>query len=1482
MKKFDELIKMEEKDACGIGFIAEMSGKPSRRVIELALKSLKRMRHRGASGADKNMSDGIGVLLEIPQQYFRQVLKEDFQIYIHPDKPLGIAMVFTVKGEEKLVEEIITNTAKRNKIDFVCLRNVPVNLSVLSENGKEICPVIQQFFFTQSDDSKYDFETQLYLLRKGIEKQFLLENMNTFICSLSSRTMVYKGMMKADQLSHFYQDLNDVDFVSRLVIFHERFSTNTISSWSMAQPFRMIGHNGEINTIKANRLWMQAREENMESSFWGKYIDELKPIVSQTGSDSYSFDNILEFLTKSGKNVIQAIMMLIPEPYEQADDMEIDLKNFYVFNENIIEPWDGPAALVFTDGKIVGAKLDRNGLRPLRYSITKDGLIIMASEAGVVDIEPTNVLMHHHMSSGEVFAMHLDGRGILKRDEIISTATEEGKYTKLIEEGLIELTRGTIEEEFSEFALPENGFDRRLRIAFGFDKEDFEKIIEPMSKSSKEPIGSMGDDTPLAVISNKNRKIYDYFKQYFAQVTNPPIDPIREKFVMNTYRYIGNERDLLSDSNSFRGSVRIESPILSPREMRILKEKYDWFPHKVINCNAHVTQSFKDKIDEIQNECEAAVLQGTRIIFLSNEGLNENFIPIPMLLVVSAVHQHLIKKKLRNRTALLCFSGDVIEDHHVACLVAFGASAVYPYMAYELIRENFEDDWILRMHNYRSALEKGLLKIMAKMGISTISSYHGSMLFHAVGISEEVIREYFPSVKSLLGGLTLEKIKELVLINTQNAFNNLEELQEIGRFRFRKDGEYHGFSPEVFKSIHKLAERKVERFNNENSVPIYIRDFLDIKKQSTIDDENVEPIEDILKRFGLGAISFGAVSEDVHRTLARAASILNIRSNTGEGGEQQDRYSISNPDKSENCYTKQIASGRFGVTTAYLSSAREIQIKIAQGAKPGEGGQLPGEKVTLEIANYRFTTPGVQLISPPPHHDIYSIEDIAELIYDLKQVNPRAKICVKLVSQYGVGIVASGVVKAGADVILISGNDGGTGASPLGSIKHTGLPWEIGLTEVHRTLCENGLRNHVILRVDGGLKSARDIIIAALLGAEEYDFGTAALISLGCVMARQCHLNTCPVGIATQDKELRKRFKGKPENLVNFIKSIAQGIREILADSGFFTLQSIIGRTDLLILNQKFEKEIKEKNISLEYFLNNSEHKKYNLDSDIKIKKIDHTRHIDEDVIEEVRQAIMTHGRVIVNRKINNTDRAVGTRLSGLIAFLYGDGTFKGNIQYRTEGAAGQSLGAFLVENVEIRHCGVANDYVGKGMNGGLISIRFPKEIRKTLEGNTLIGNVALYGATGGEMFVAGKAGERFAVRNSGAAAVVEGVGNHCCEYMTRGVVIILGSFGKNLGAGMTGGFVFVYNQFQNIQNFINKDYVRISSLLDSDYDLILRTLENHKFHTASPKAEQILYNWENEKMNFIKIEPTVIDSIDFNKIYEAQYENRWQGVKSV
>ncbi len=1467
-------------DACGIGFITEQSGKPSRRVVELSIKALIRMQHRGGIGADQLTGDGSGILTDIPKNYFRDVIKSEFKVKIHSRSAFGIGMIFTTKYENELIHKLFKKNLKNSNVKLLGIRKVPVNKNVLGDAARKSCPLILQYFFTGKNSSSLTFEEQLYLIGKKVENVLYAEKRKTFICSISSKTIVYKGLMVAHQLAHFYTDLSEELYCAKVALFHERFSTNTISTWSMAQPFKMVAHNGEINTIKGNRLWMQTRESTLESNKWKSDFKHFKPIIKLPGSDSFSLDNTLEFLRRNGRNLFQSIMMLIPEPYQKSPSMPKVLKDFYIYNENLIEPWDGPAALVFTDGDVVGAKLDRNGLRPLRYSITKDGLIVMASEAGVVDIEPEDLVRHRHMESGEILGVALDGSGILDNNSVKSNVAESTNHTSLLKDNMVYLKPSKPHEEFNELTPSQNSIKHSNRILFDINTEDFQRFLIPMATNASEPIGSMGDDTPPAILSKQTRKLYDYFKQSFAQVTNPAIDPYRERHVMSLNSYLGCEDNLLSTSPQFQGAIRINSPILSFRDMQLLKEGKSWFPWKEVECHLGKSESLSKRLNIIKTECAKAVKNGNKLIILSDDKLDDSLIPIPMLLVVSTVHQFLIEEKLRSKVSLICCTGDVIEDHHIACLIGFGASAVYPYLAYDLIREHFyKENWNEYLNNYRSALEKGLLKIMAKMGISTISSYHGSMLFHGIGLSQKLLDTYFPSIKCLTGGLSLTQIQTQLRHKFEKSQKwNGDKLPEIGKFRFRKSGEVHGFSPTKFKTIQKLANGDpVEKHKLES--PIFPRDLFAIRQSKNKSPmEQIEPVENILKRFGISAMSFGAISDATHRALAKGAFLVGARSNTGEGGESSDRYNLTSHDQSENSTIKQLASGRFGVNTEYLVSAKELQIKIAQGAKPGEGGQLPGHKVTLEIANARSTTPGVPLISPPPHHDIYSIEDIAQLIYDLKQINPRAKVSVKLVSQPGIGLVASGVVKAGADIILISGNDGGTGATPLGSMKHTGLPWEHGLAEVHQTLVHNELRKQVILRIDGGIKGSRDIIVGALLGAEEFDFGTSALIALGCIMARQCHQNTCPVGIATQDPQLHKRFKGTPKKLANYLTSIAEDVQYQLSQMGYYKLSSIIGRNDLLATRRKFKNYVDNLGLDLSNILLGKNGKSLAIHSSMKMVPSSPLikPHFDESVFEEVRLAIMTQGHAVVKKPIQNTDRAVGTRLSGEIMFLHGPGGFKGNIQYRVFGAAGQSLGAFLVDGVEIRLRGIANDYVGKGMSGGLITVRSPKLVRQKKGRHSIIGNVALYGATGGRLVVAGRVGERFAVRNSGAAAVVEGIGNHGCEYMTRGTVVNLGEIGRNFGAGMTGGVAYIYNNTKkNLEN-LNSDYVKTSALTTSDLNLVWRMIRSHKFHTGSPLADKILNEWEsNESQKFIKILPKAMENVNVETIYNQQVSMR-------
>ena len=1469
----------EFHDACGTGFIAEISGDPSRRVIDFALESLERLTHRGAQNADSKTGDGSGILTDIPGNFFRKIVTDELGYDLSPDKSFAVGMIFSTKGEKSMLTRIFKSKSKKYGFEYLGQREVPINKDTLGDFARKTCPLILQLFFRCPDNPRLQVESLLYLMRKSIEKKIARKGGASYICSLSSKTIVYKGLLSAHQLRRFYSDLENPEYIAKVAIFHERYSTNTISNWAMAQPFRFLAHNGEINTIKGNRLRMEAREGELKSDYWGDDLEDLKPIVSNKGSDSFTLDNVLEFLTHSGRDIFHSVMMLIPDYYAHSKNIEQSLKDFFIYHENLMEPWDGPAALVFTDGDFVGAKLDRNGLRPLRYTVTKDGLIIMASEAGVIEVETENLEYHRHMAAGEILSVDLNGGGILENNELKKSVTQNFPSRYLLSQNLKIIRREDSFDEFKLFELPSNGFDQRLRTVFAWEKEDLNRFLIPMAKSSREPIGSMGDDTPPAVLSSRTRRFYDYFKHTFAQVTNPPIDPIREKFVTSLYEYLGSEANLLSERPSFKGAIRIESPILSPHELSNIMKNHSWLPHKKIFSHLSIDGNIKNQLEDIKIQCEEAVRAGHKLIMLSDEKITSKKIPIPMALTVSAVHHHLISKKIRSKVSLLCLSGDIVEDHHVACLVALGASAVYPYMAYELIREEFSnDDWSKMMGNYRYALEKGLLKIMAKSGISTRASYHGSMLLHGFGMSQELLDNYFPFIKCQTGGINLGHIEATMRENHLQAFSTEStRLKESGRFHFRKNGEKHGYSPDVFKLIHKSSRGEPADNLDKPSQPIYIRDLLSFKGKNSVPLEQGEEVSQILRRFGAGGMSFGAISEEVHRTIARGFNMFSGRSNTGEGGEQPDRFAHSNPDKIESCYVKQISSGRFGVTPEYLAAANEIQIKISQGSKPGEGGQLPGHKVTMPIAVIRNSTPGVPLISPPPHHDIYSIEDIAQLIYDLKKVNPRAPVSVKLVSQPGVGLIASGVVKGGADIVLISGHDGGTGASPLGSIKHCGFPWEFGLAETHQVLTANGLRERMTLRVDGGLKNARDLMIAACLGAEEFDFGTTTLIALGCVMARQCHLNTCPVGIATQSESLRKKFKGKPDNLVIYFSTLAEEVRRLMTETGFYSIDDLVGRTDILELDQDFSKLIVERGINLDAIINplateglplKSKKKYYSPPS-----KSD--EHLDEAILSDSRQVIMTHGNLVINKRVRNTDRSIGTRLAGELSFLFGEKGFKGNIQLRLKGFAGQSFGAFLIDGLELRLNGAANDYVGKGMSGGLITIRFDRAIRESHPSQTIIGNVTLYGATGGKLLVAGKAGERFAVRNSGAVAVVEGTGSNCCEYMTRGTVLVLGAIGNNFGAGMSGGEAYVWIRDEVSFENLNTEFVRAASLQSGDERVVLKLLRDHRLHTGSLLAKSIIKNWDAEKTDFYKIIPLTMDIINFDEIYDQQVSKR-------
>ncbi len=1464
----------EHHDACGVGFIAEESGQASRRVVELGLKALNRLEHRGGKGFDQDTGDGAGILIDIPWSFFEDRIQSAGLKKVKSNETLALAVIFSRNISTALLDRALSKQSSAMGCRYLGLLQVPIKPEHLGSIARSNQPDILHAFFAMPPHEKYSAEQQTYLLRKKLENQAFKGEQDIYFCSFSTRTMVYKGLLSSYQLGQFYPDLRDPEFKTRMVIFHERFSTNTNPSWEMAQPFHGIAHNGEINTIRGNRLWMHARERQLKSDFWEKDFKTLRPIITPGLSDSATFDAVFSLLVQTGKDPNHVMMMMVPDPYSGFPQMDRALIDFYMYHENFLEPWDGPAALIYTDGETVGAKLDRNGLRPLRYTRTKSGLVIMASEAGVVDVDDDDLIVHHHMASGEIFSVSLSG-GVENNSQIKDRIAHQAKYGLLMEKNFLRLKRESDEIEFGDFAIPEDGFDQRIRRTHGWHQESVDRFTGPLSGVPLEPVGAMGDDTPPAFLSQKSRSFYDYFVQSFAQVTNPPIDPIRERLMMSLYHYIGSEENLLAAEPAFHGAIRITSPVLSPREVRWLMRKYRLFQHKIVSVLAPIDDGFESRLKEIQDECVRAVESGKRILFLSDEQVDETHVPIPMALVVSAVHHNLIRHKIRSDVSLICLAGDVFEDHHVSVLTTLGASAVYPYMAYELIRETLDEaDWVTGMTNYRFALEKGLLKSMAKMGISTFSSYQGSMLLHTVGLHSEFLETWMPSLKPNIGGDDLVAIQGRVRTRHNTSFEtDNSNLDDIGLFRVKRDGEVHGYSPAIAKQIRNRATHKPEK-ERKPRAPVYLRDLLELKTQSVRPGIKVESGDQITKRFGVAAMSFGALSDESHRVLTKGIALIGGRSNTGEGGETPDRYLLFKHNDHMNAHTKQVASGRFGVKADYLAAAQELQIKIAQGAKPGEGGQLPGQKVSVEIANARSSTPGIPLISPPPHHDIYSIEDLAQLIYDLKESNPRALISVKLASQPGIGIVACGVVKAGADIVVVSGGDGGTGASPLGSMKHTGMAWETGLAETHQALIANQLRSEVVLRVDGGLQEAKDILVAAALGAEEYDFGSVALMAIGCVMVRRCHENTCPVGIATQDPTLRKKFKGTPEQLASFFKLLAEDIRDQLSQMGLNSLEALIGRNDLLELKQKLDRGDDFPNVDFSSIL---EPKHYWIwkNQDAKPRFDRKFPSFDEKILESIHKELLTHGQAVIRDRVSNKDRAIGTRLAGEIAFLFGEGQFNGTLQYRLRGVAGQSLGAFLTHGIELRLKGLANDYVGKGMSGGLITIRMPRVIRFPGKEHTMIGNVALYGATGGTLFVAGRANERFAVRNSGASAVVEGVGNHACEYMTRGVVIVLGEIGFNFGSGMTGGTAYIFNLSEADRAHLNTDFVIEESLSESDEFTISRLLERHRFHTGSLKTSDILEDWEEQKQKFSKITPLVMQFLNSKELYDQQVSQR-------
>lgn len=1453
-----------EHDACGVGMLVNIQGGKSHELVDSALKLLENMKHRGAEGADNKTGDGAGILLQIPHEF---ILLQGIPV---PEKgKYGTGMFFFPKDEQKQADylNIIRTTLADKGLELMHVRQVPVDSSVLGKDALAVEPDIKQLFVTAQDGSEISEQT-LYIVRKEMER--LISDPEFYVVSLSAKTIIYKGMLSSTQVRTYFLDLEQPYFTSGMAVVHSRFSTNTFPRWSLAQPFRLLAHNGEINTIRGNRTWMEARESVLSSPTLGD-ITPLRPIVQPGMSDSASLDNVLEFLVRSGLSLPHAMAMLVPESFNDKNPISEELKAFYEYHSILMEPWDGPAALMFCDGRYAGGMLDRNGLRPARYLITKDGMMVVASEAGVIPVAPERVQEKGRLQPGKILLIDTESGQIHYDGELKAELAAAHPYRQWLSTNRIEL------DQLRSGRKAENKVDdlnRRLR-SFGYTREDIERTIAPMCSTGSEPTASMGNDTPLAVLSEQPQLLFNYFRQQFAQVTNPAIDPIREELVMSLTEYVGAiGQDILTPSGTHCKMVRLPHPILTNTQLDILCNiRYKGFQCtklQMVFDTTLGTDGLEQRLQELCHEAEEAIAGGANYIILSDRGVDEQHAAIPSLLALSAVHHHLIRVQKRLQTALIVESGEVREVMHAALLLGYGASAINPYMAFAVLddlvkRGEVQMNYETAEKNYIKAICKGLYKVMSKMGISTIRSYRGAKIFEAVGLSESVLKNYFGTEISTIGGAGLKEIAQDYLFFHDDGFCHTHEQEDllpyIGQFSYRKGGEQHAWNPETIASL-QLATRlgsykKFKEFThlaNEKEHPIFLRDFFSFKRNPISIDE-VEPVSEIVKHFVTGAMSFGAISKEAHEALALAMNKLGGRSNTGEGGEDSDRFHETYDGISLNSKTKQVASGRFGVTAEYLVNAEEIQIKVAQGAKPGEGGQLPGFKVNEVIAKTRHSIPGISLISPPPHHDIYSIEDLAQLIFDLKNINPQAKISVKLVAESGVGTIAAGVAKAKADLIVISGAEGGTGASPASSMRYAGISPEIGLSETQQTLVLNGLRGKVRLQTDGQIKTGRDIISMALLGAEEFAFGTTVLIVLGCVMMRKCHANTCPVGVATQDPKLRERFRGHYQYLVNYFEFLAQEVREYLAEMGFTRLEDIVGRTDLI--------EIKPRPEGSKAALVDFSRLLHRVDTDAAICHCTEQEHeidtvLDRRILADAQSAIDGQTPTELEYPIRNTDRSAGTMLSGAVCKQYGHaGLPDETIRVTFRGSAGQSFGAFLAHGIHFKLEGEANDYLGKGLSGGVISVYPDRKSDFAPEQNIIAGNTLLYGAISGEVYINGQAGERFAVRNSGAIAVVEGAGDHCCEYMTGGRVLVLGETGRNFAAGMSGGIAYVWNKKGNFDYFCNMEMVELSLLEHkSSVKEVKELLRKHYEHTGSPLAKDMLEHWEQYADQFIQVTP--------------------------
>lgn len=1443
--------------------IVDIHGNKSHELVDSALKVLENMKHRGAEGADNKTGDGAGVMLQIPHEF---ILLQGIPV---PEKgKYGTGLVFLPKDEKEqagmlsiMIEEI-----EREGLNLMHLRNVPVNSSVLGKDALATEPDIKQVFITGVTDAA-NIDRTLYIIRKRIERR--IRHKDFYIVSLSSKNIIYKGMLSSVQVREYFPDLTQPYFTSGLAVVHSRFSTNTFPTWSLAQPFRLLAHNGEINTIRGNRAWMEARESVLSTPALGD-VRDIRPIIQPDMSDSASLDNVLEFFVMSGLSLPHAMAMLVPESFNDKNPISEDLKAFYEYHSILMEPWDGPAALLFSDGRYAGGMLDRNGLRPARYLITRNDMMVVASEAGVISFEPGDIKEKGRLQPGKILLVDTQEGKIYYDGELKDSLASMRPYRQWLSANRIELDALRSGRKAPNSV---DDYERRLR-AFGYTREDVEQIIQPMSAKGSEPTASMGNDTPLAVLSDRPQLLFNYFRQQFAQVTNPPIDPIREELVMSLTEYIGAVgMNILLPDESHCKMVRLPHPVLTNTQLDILCNiRYKGFNTVKLPIVFEASRgkaALHAALNDLCKQAEASVDEGVNYIILSDRDVDDTHAAIPSLLAVSAVHHHLISVQKRVQTALIVESGEIREVMHAALLLGYGASAINPYMAFAVIddlvkRNEIQLNYETAEKNYIKAVCKGLYKIMSKMGISTIRSYRGAKIFESIGLGEELLRDYFGTTVSTVGGIGLEEIARDYTAFHDEGFRPADAsglLPHVGLFSYRKDGVKHAWNPVTISTL-QLATRlgsykKFKEFTSQvdgKESEIFLRDFFDFKR-NPIPIEEVEPVENIVRHFVTGAMSFGAISKEAHEALALAMNELGARSNTGEGGEDGSRFHDTVDGIALNSKTKQVASGRFGVTAEYLVNADEIQIKVAQGAKPGEGGQLPGFKVNEVIARTRHSIPGISLISPPPHHDIYSIEDLAQLIFDLKNVNPKAQISVKLVAESGVGTIAAGVAKAKADLIVISGAEGGTGASPASSMRYAGISPEIGLSETQQTLVLNGLRGQVRLQTDGQLKTGRDIISMALLGADEFGFGTTVLIVLGCVMMRKCHTNMCPVGVATQDPKLREHFRGHYKYVVNYFRFLAQEVREYLAQMGFRKLDDIVGRADLIEI-RKDKEHGRSSLLDFDRML-------HMVDNGAAIHHVNEQKHDidhvkDVDMIAAARDAIDNGKEVSLDYAITNTDRSVGAMLSGVVAAKYGnDGLPDQSVNVRFKGSAGQSFGAFLAHGISFRLEGEANDYLGKGLSGGLISVQPPIRSNFKAEENTIAGNTLLYGATSGQVYINGCVGERFAVRNSGAVAVVEGVGDHCCEYMTGGRVVVLGKTGRNFAAGMSGGVAYVWDREHTFDYFCNMEMVELSLLENSTARKELHELiRQHYLYTGSPLARTMLDDWNRYADEFIQVTP--------------------------